>query len=141
MAAAMGVAVEWERYMPEGWKGAYDLASNAVYLLWGLSPLTGKCVLAHELGHAHYRHSGNSRPNEWHADRWAAHQLIDKRDYFEAIRDSPSLDELSRRLNVTPHTASVYVRTLRGPGMFMEFQPVKLEMHTPTYQEVCALAA
>jgi hypothetical protein len=143
-AAQMGVEVLWEQFMPAGWMGAYCWMTHSVTMLLGLGEIEQRSVLAHELGHATYRHRTDpqvARSNEWHADKWAAHQLIDKRDFFLASKDKPPLELLADRLDVTPHLASVYIRSFRAPGLFLEYQPVKMQLHAPTYKETCALAA
>ena len=143
LADMMGINIVEEPFLPTGWLGAYSLVQQTIYLLSGLTLVTARCVLAHELGHAVYKHGCSDESTEWHADRWAAQQLIDAHDYFVATRDSPTLEVLAERLNVTPRTASTYVRTMRGPSNFLSFQPVKLASASPTYnhQTCCVLAA
>ncbi|QAY16150.1 peptidase [Arthrobacter phage Sonali] len=141
MASAMEVTVGWEMFLPAGWMGAYSAMTHSISLLLGMDEVEERSVMAHELGHAHYRHGHSDRGVEWHADKWAAHHLIDKREFFLASKDRPSLEVLADRLNVTPHLASVYIRSFRAPGMFLDFQPVKLQLQAPTYKQVCALAA
>lgn len=141
MASMMGVPVHWEDHLPIGWMGAYSSIGHSIFLLAGLSKRQERSVLAHELGHAHYRHDGSTRGNEWHADKWAAQQVIKLEDYAEASRGEPSLDQLARRLGVTSHLTSVYIKTIRAPDMFLTVQPVKLELRVPTFQETCMLAA
>jgi hypothetical protein len=132
MADAMGVAVEWEDYLPMGWAGAYLAAAATIYMLRGMTRTRTRTVFAHELGHAHYGHEGRTTADEWHADKWAAQRLITPEGYLEASRDKPSLEVLSRRLGVTPHMAEVFIRTSRAPGNFTELQPLKLRQTYPT---------
>lgn len=69
-------------------------------------------TLAHELGHAHFRHpAGHSPCNELAADRWAARALIDADEYRELERLFPGEDFLiSQELGVTRHLLGVWRR-------------------------------
>ena len=69
-------------------------------------------TLAHELGHAHFRHpAGHSPCNELAADRWAARALIDADEYRELERLFPGEDFLiSQELGVTQHLLGVWRR-------------------------------
>jgi len=86
LAATMGIAIEWEDFLPVGWMGAYSLASRSIHLLRGMAPRQKICVLAHELGHAHYRHARSDMANEWHADKWAAQKLITPEAFVSATQ-------------------------------------------------------
>lgn len=132
LADFMGVSVEWEDFLPLGWVGAYCAIQGVIYMLRGMPRAKTRTVLGHELGHAHYKHEGRTTRDEWLADVWAAQKLITPELYLEASWGSPSLEDLSRRLGVTPHMAEVFIRTSRAPGNFTDLQPLKLRQPYPT---------
>ena len=64
------------------------------------------CTLAHELGHAHYRHqlgaTGLAREQqEREANEWAAILLIDENDYMAAEINCDSISSIAHELGVT----------------------------------------
>lgn len=127
LAEAMEVVVEYEDYLPDGWVGAFSLTSMVVYLLKGLPSFKARTVLAHELGHAHYQHTGRSTADEWKADKFAAHRLIPREDY-EAVtrRTGGNVEESARILGVTPHLLSVAARSYRAPSFYQGGEGLKV---------------
>lgn len=70
-----------------GKKGGWNPATRTVSLREGMHEVQTLCTLAHELGHAHYRHqlgaTGLAREQqEREANEWAAILLIDENDYM-----------------------------------------------------------
>jgi hypothetical protein len=107
----MGVRVR-TAVTPHGWWGVYDHPRRLITLRPGLAPIQLDCTLMHELGHAHYGHTGVSGKQELLANRWAAHRLID----FESLLECAVLEQtkgaVAATLGVLPSVLDVYLQTL-----------------------------
>ncbi len=101
IAHRMGVRVI-DGAPPHGWWGAYIHAYRTVVLRHDLGPQQRRSTLAHELGHAHYGHTGHHPSQEKLADRWAASLLIDETALVEALPHAPTIPALSAELGVMP---------------------------------------
>lgn len=54
----------------------YHAPSQTIIVQWNLDPVTRRCAIAHELGHAHYGHDCSTQRAEIEADDWAAKELL-----------------------------------------------------------------
>lgn len=113
IAADLGVGIR-EGILPGGWWGAYSHQSHSITLLPGLPPIQYRSTLAHELGHAHYRHRGSTPKYEWQASVWAARQLIDHDHFIEAVLGADRVAGVASILEVMPTDVDTYVRALPG---------------------------
>lgn len=113
IAADLGVSVR-EGILPNGWWGAYSHQHHSITLLPGLAPIQYRSTLAHELGHAHYRHRGSTTSTEWQASVWAARQLIDYDRFIEAALGADRVAGVASILEVMPSDVDTYVRALSG---------------------------
>lgn len=89
----------------------YHEPSQTIVIRWGLDPVTRRCAIAHELGHAYYGHDCSSQRAEREADEWAAKQLltVDMVETAGASCDgAPSL--IASELGVTPGLLSTWMR-------------------------------
>lgn len=114
LAAAMGLRVD-ELPVPADWpNGLWVQERQQIILRHDMDWVTRRCVLAHELGHAHHRdvRSGfdsiDSRA-ERRADAFAALLLISPAEYALAEElHGPSVAGLAHALDVTPHLIRVW---------------------------------
>jgi Zn-dependent peptidase ImmA (M78 family) len=99
--------------MEDGFKGAYDIERDAIYLSDRLSDVQHRCVLAHELSHAmHGDHGCHGRHDaiEERADEEAARMLIDQTDYMHAEMCCDNIWWMAGELGVTPDLVWAYRR-------------------------------
>lgn len=114
LAAAMGLRVD-ELPVPADWpNGLWVPERRQIILRHDMDWVTRRCVLAHELGHAHHRDvrsgydSVDSRA-ERRADAFAALLLISPAEYALAEEiHGPSIAGLAHALDVTPHLIRVW---------------------------------
>lgn len=114
-AAAAGIAVEWTRNLPYGWRGAWDARTRTIWLSESLSERFAIPALMHELAHA-YR--GDRGPQDAHVERTinraVAARLILPADYARAEHVAgPSLRAVSRELAWPEYLVDAYRDTLR----------------------------
>lgn len=98
--------------LPCGWWGAYNWEKHLIHLRPRLGLVQGRSVLAHELGHAWYRHKGTSARNERQASIWAARHLIDRADFVRAAQISEHRAGIAHQLGVMPSDVDVYTSSL-----------------------------
>lgn len=94
---------------PHGWWGAYIHAYRLVVLRHDLGPAQRRSTLAHELGHAHYGHTGHHPTQERLANRWAANLLLDDTTLLDALPHAPTIPALSAELGVMPSLVIAYL--------------------------------
>ena len=102
LAESMGVRVTWGRDMKA--PAEYDHRRREIRLAEGRGDCVTRCSLAHELGHAYYRHEpgGDYLAQERSANAFAARLLIDEDAYRRAERlHGPHLGALAAELDVT----------------------------------------
>jgi Zn-dependent peptidase ImmA (M78 family) len=96
-ARRLGVRVHLA-HLQEPFLGLYDDGASRIFVSLGLPMDEVKATLAHELGHALYRHDCSTPANERQADRRGAWLLVNPQEYAaaEAISDHPAAiaDEL-----------------------------------------------
>ena len=98
--------------LPDGWWGSYSWRKHLIVLRPRLAGDQHRSVLAHELGHAWFRHRGTSHRNERQASVWAAKRLINRQDFISAVRTSDNRAGIAHLLNVMPSDVDVYTSTL-----------------------------
>lgn len=105
----LGVTVV-ERPCPYGWWGFYDPARHEVTLRPGLGAVQRRSTLAHELGHAYYRHWGTMPKQERQASDWAVRVLILPTEFESAIRIFDGVAAVANELNVLPRDVRHYAK-------------------------------
>jgi len=98
--------------LPQGCWGAYRHRTHTITLLKNLGPIQYRCTLAHELGHAHYRHTGSTARTERQASQWAARQLITQDAFMEAAYGADTTSGVAAILEVMPSDVETYIETL-----------------------------
>jgi antirestriction protein ArdC len=107
----MGVRVR-TAVTPPGWWGVYDHKHRLITLRPGLGPIQLDCTLMHELGHAHYGHTGVTGKQEALANRWAAYRLIDFENMLSIASVEQSSSGVSAALEVMPSVLETYLQLL-----------------------------
>jgi hypothetical protein len=113
IARGLGVRVAVADLGP-GLLGLYDARSHRIWLAPGLTPVERRCVLAHELGHAHHRHRSGSPANERVADAFAARLLVDPAALEAASRWSHDPAEIADELDLTEDVVRAYLTLVAG---------------------------
>lgn len=109
-AARMGVSVH-VAHLPAPYRGWFDIERSRAVYDFDLTPIEQRCVLAHELGHAHHGHECEDNPDhERLADIYAAHLLIHPEDYARAEQMSHDTAQIADDLDVTPELIDTYQR-------------------------------
>lgn len=103
-----------EARLPYGWWGAYDSTNHRILILPELAWVQRRSVIAHELGHAYYRHPGTSVKQERQASHWACRRLIDQSDFIDALRISDDVQGVAHILEVLPRDIRNYLNTLNS---------------------------
>lgn len=111
IAADLGVSLR-EGPLPPGWWGAYDHRTHTITLLPKLPPIQYRHTLAHELGHAYYRHPVSTPRNEWEASAWAAKQLITFESLMEAALGADTVTGIAAILEVMPADVETYAQCM-----------------------------
>ncbi|SJM69333.1 No significant database matches [Gulosibacter sp. 10] len=112
-AAAQGIRVVYQS-QPE--RGRWYPRPRIIALSYNLPPTLERCVLAHELGHAHHGHGCDTDAAEREANQWAAGHLLTAEQVAAAARAYP--DHPGRwavDLSVTPKLLLTWLRT---PGNY-----------------------
>lgn len=112
LAERMGVTLRRHNGGPAGW---YDHRRRVISTRRGMSIAMYRSVLAHELGHAHFRdvpvHGIYTARQERRADHYAAHLLIDPDEFRDAcVWHADHLGAVADELEVTHHLAGIYAR-------------------------------
>lgn len=121
-ATARGVQVEYRKDLDPRHPGLYCHEASTIELLDGMNRVKTRSVFAHELGHAYYGHEPSMFPHvearqERHADEWAAHFLIDEREYRLAEEKYGANTEwIAQELEVLERLVIAYARTLQRLG-------------------------
>lgn len=106
-AADEGLTVHACR-LPPGMLGCYEPDAARIWFDLGLTPAERRSVIAHELGHHHYRHRESNPRNERDADRFAASMLIDPDAYAALEPIHPDAHTLADELQVTVKIIEAY---------------------------------
>lgn len=104
LAHTMGITVIETSKLGSTLNACFHPASQTIFIKIGLDPVTRRCAIAHELGHAHYGHACSTPGAERQADEWAAQQLLNVGD-VEAVglECEGSAAAMAAELGVTPH--------------------------------------
>lgn len=89
--------------------GAYMVEMNVILLNERLAPLQRRSTLAHELGHAFFKHPGTAPHWERQASEWAARILISRRDFLEVSRVHREEVAMANELGVLPRDVKHYM--------------------------------
>lgn len=124
---------------PHGWWGFYDPDWHVVGLRPRLGPVQRASTLAHELGHAFFRHRGSHFWQEESASNWAVGVLIDPAEFESAIRVFDSVTAVAHELNVLPRDVRRYAKiwqknradNLRRCYQDTPFQPIRTQLSGP----------
>lgn len=107
IADEMGVRVYESPRMIDN--GCYIHHRKLILIRYNADPVTKRCALAHELGHAYYGDEGPCEPRfERRADLFAADLLITREAYAEAELIHPATSFIAQELSVTPHLVEVW---------------------------------
>ncbi|OHQ65218.1 hypothetical protein HMPREF2657_09265 [Corynebacterium sp. HMSC072B08] len=87
----------------------YHAESRTIFVRWGIDPVTRRCAIAHELGHAIYGDTESSPLTERRADKWAATNLITLDDVNVAAENNDGvLSAMAADIGVTPHMLELW---------------------------------
>ena len=106
-AKRLGIRVLPSTIMTE--RGLWIPTMNTILLRADLTTTERRCVLAHELAHAHYGDAISWHPNEPRADRWAAGRLIDPAALAASARTTDNAAEWCEHLQVTPELLKAWL--------------------------------
>lgn len=98
--------------LPVGCWGLYDWERHRIVLTPRLGAVQYPSTLAHELGHAWFRHRGTTPRQEREASIWAARQLIDASAFIDALRVCESQSGVAQILGVMPSDIDTYISCL-----------------------------
>ncbi|MHC9566425.1 ImmA/IrrE family metallo-endopeptidase [Corynebacterium diphtheriae] len=104
LAHNMGITVIETSKLGSTLNACFHPPTQTIFIKIGLDPVTRRCAIAHELGHAHHGHNCSTPGAERQADEWAAQQLLDVGD-VEAVglECEGSAAAMAAELGVTPH--------------------------------------
>lgn len=111
LALQMGVRVRTAT-TPHGWSGVCGHGRRLITVRPGLAPIQLDCTLMHELGHAHFGHTGVTGKQELLANSWAAHRLIGFESLLECAVLEQTKSAVAVTLGVLLSVLDVYLQTL-----------------------------
>lgn len=123
LVTALDVTVIMGSALPIGWWGAFHYDTRTITMRENLPDPVFRSVLAHELGHAHYNHSGpaaHDSQRERLADRFAARHLIGPDEFLHAcfIHGGPeNVEAIAAELGVMPWVVREYLHTRAGTAL------------------------
>lgn len=111
LAHNMGITVIETSKLGSTLNACFHPPTQTIFIKIGLDPVTRRCAIAHELGHAHYGHDCPTPGAERQADEWAAQQLLDVGD-VEVVgwECEGSAAAMAAELGVTPHLLDLWMR-------------------------------
>lgn len=107
IAHALGATVIRETPSGRRW-GSYCHHTRTIRLHPDLVALQRDYVLAHELGHHYYGHTGCDPRWEWEADVYAATMLIKRDEWSRATRIHERVEAVAVELSVLPKAVRIY---------------------------------
>ncbi|MEZ2373082.1 ImmA/IrrE family metallo-endopeptidase [Arthrobacter sp. RCC_34] len=93
--------------------GYYDDRIRTIFIDRRLSPIQWTSTMAHELGHAYYRHVGTTPRGEREASEWAARQLIPHENFMEVAAIYDNAVAMANELGVLPRDVHNYMGWVR----------------------------
>lgn len=111
LVGEIGVTVR-TGHVPDGWWGSYSHTRHEIVLRPRLGALQRRSTLAHELGHAFYRHAGTTPFGERQASTWAARALIPDHAFVAACQISDTAQGMAHILGVLPRDVTTYIEAL-----------------------------
>lgn len=99
-------------HVPDGWWGSYCHIKHEIVLRPRLGALQRRSTLAHELGHAYYRHAGSTPFNERQASTWAARTLIPDDAFLDACKLADTAQGMAHILGVLPRDVDAFISAL-----------------------------
>lgn len=112
-AAALGVTVVEAETHDGNW-GEYIDALRLIVITPGLGRAQYRSTLAHELGHAFYRHTATLPIWERQADAFAASILVTVDEVDNAAHFSPTIDGIAAELGVLPWVIHTHYKARQG---------------------------
>lgn len=95
--------------------GRYYQEARLIVLREGLTPVTRRCMLGHELGHVRFGDTTSSEQIEARAWRWAANRLVSVDDVVACALAHPERPDLwCEQLQVTPHVLRTWLSQPRN---------------------------
>ena len=112
IARGMGVSIRYGT-PPGGWWGLWAPHHRTIVIRKGLTLKQWRYTLAHEIGHAHHQHYGHHPDQEFEADLYAAHTLIDTRQLRAAMDKHQCHVTVAEHLGVFPRLVRALERAVR----------------------------
>ncbi len=88
LVESMGLRLVESSRLSADLNACYHAASGIILVRWGLDPVTRRCAIAHELGHAWAGDTCSNPRAERAADEWAALHLLDLDDVERVALDT-----------------------------------------------------
>lgn len=111
IAHEMGVRIIYTSKLHDGLNACWHKPSRSIFISKHLDPVTLRCALAHELGHATLGHECSTPGAERKADQWAAATLLNDTDVLDAsLRAGGHPAAIAAELGVTPQVLATWMR-------------------------------
>lgn len=104
-AARLGVRVQYIDGLDR--RGRYSHTTRTVTIRSGMAPVQWRCTLAHELGHAHWGHSGSCPKAERQADEYAVQLLITPEEWAAATALHTTVEAVAHELGILPRLVPI----------------------------------
>lgn len=123
LVLALDVTVIMGGSLPVGWWGAFHYETRTITMREDLPDPVFRSVLAHELGHAHYSHTGHAAHDsqqERLADRFAARHLIGADEFLRAcfIHGGPeNVEAIAAELGVMTWVVREFLYSRAGTAL------------------------
>lgn len=112
-AVIIGCCVRSAVPMSGHW-GEYDAARHEIRVHPALAAIQCQAVLAHEIGHAAYRHESSTVLTEREADEFSDWLRIPFCDFLRAINAHETVQAVAHELDVLPSDVRRYATRLKG---------------------------
>lgn len=109
LATTMGIRIVESNRLDRRLNACWHAPSQTIFVRYNLDPVTWRCAVAHELGHAHNGDECSTERAERAADEYAARTLLDLHNVMEAsYYNDGAPSAVAAELGVTPHLLSVW---------------------------------
>ncbi|QIV87516.1 hypothetical protein D3791_10540 [Glutamicibacter mishrai] len=129
LAHEMGVRVRYAPPLPGTMWGVYEHRFRFITLRPGMGMPQLVTTFTHELGHAHFGHSGHHPKTERAANRWAARKLLTVDLLKEHSVASADTMSVAASLGVLPSVVEAFIDTL-SMGQIVDLMNYMAELHT-----------